>query len=1477
MKKQLLFLLVLAALFFSRTSFGQGCVCSSMWPTTPVTPTTAWTTINTLMYAGDYAVVNVVAGNTYEFTTCAIYGSNVTYDSELTLLTNAQQYIAYNDDFCGTQSYISWTATYTGTVQIHLTEYYLGSGCWTNLTSSSIRYRYTAGALAVPPNNACASATPMTPSVNCNLLSGNTLGATEDPYLDPSCDLAGVYNDVWYSFNTGAYNSVNLTVNLGTATLVGVEIYTSCGVLAPGLSLGGSPGNCDFNTNAPNPTVITGLTPNTNYLLRLFTNASYDVPGTFTACLTVPPPPTVTVNSTGICAGQSVTLTASPSAVGGTYLWSNGATTQSITVTPNTTTTYSVTYSNNGTANGSGTVTVNPLPNINGGQDQTVCQGATVTLNATGGSTYTWDNGVTNGFPFVPNATTTYTVTGTDVNGCQANDQVIVTVNPSPLANTVMNQTLCAGASTTLVSFSGTPGATFNWTNNAPNIGLANSGTGNIAAFTATNSTGNPITANITVTPILAGCSGTPQTFTYTVNPTPVAPNASNVSICNGQTATITASSLANWYTVPTGGVTIGQALAYTTPALNATTTYYMEGVSGPCVSPTRNAVTVTVNPTPSITGNTVICPNTSSQLTGSGIAAPNSPWTSSNPAFATVSNTGLVSAIAFGTTTITYTANTGCSITTIVNVTNPATPTFNPIAAVCSGGNIQLPVTSTNNIQGTWSPAINNTQTTNYTFTPAAGQCATTAQLNVAVNPNPTISGGNSLCANATLQLSGSGTPNANNPWMSGSVNVANISGTGLVSGLNAGTSTITYTDNNGCSTTQNITVNAPPTVTGNTVICPNSNSQLTGSGVAASWTSSNPLIASVSNSGLVSALSFGTSTITYTATTGCSTTILINVTTPTAPTFNAISAVCSGGNIQLPTSSTNNIQGTWSPAVNNTQTTTYTFTPTVGQCATTAQMSVTVNPNPTISGGNALCPGANVQLTGNGTAAANNAWTSSNPANATISNTGLVTGLQAGNTTVTYTNNNGCVATQVVTVNANPVANAGLDQTLCAGGNVTLTGTGTGGVAPYVITWNNGVQNGVPFILNTTGTYTLTVTDNNGCSSIDNVTLTTQSIDWANLQWPVSGVMCLGQTHNVYGQIYMAGVTNAPGQAAGITAQIGVNSTNSNPNSWAISAWSNANFNAQVGNNDEYMAGIGQLLSAGTYYYAFRYSLGQGCPYYYGGFNGGAWDGTNNTSGTLTINNAPNATSNQSACGSYTWQGQTYTQSGTYTHTVPSGAGCDSVLYLNLTIHNDVTGPTTQQNACESYTWNGQTYTQSGTYTYNGTTQFGCDSTATLDLTINQAPSNIQVTLTQGTFTVTAQDASSFAWMDCASGNLIPGETSSSFTPLISGSYAAIANNNCGADTSNCEPIEVEGIDEGGTDQISLFPNPSMGKITLESKGAKIDVISIYDLKGELIFYKSCDLNQVWLDISEYAYGTYIIKVETQLQNQVFRLIKQ
>src|SRR5690606_31958982 len=136
--------------------------------------------------------------------------------------------------------------------------------------------------------------------------------------------------------------------------------------------------------------------------------------------------------------------------------------------------------------------------------------------------------------------------------------------------------------------------------------------------------------------------------------------------------------------------------------------------------------------------------------------------------------------------------------------------------------------------------------------------------------------------------------------------------------------------------------------------------------------------------------------------------------------------------------------------------------------------------------------------------------------------------------------------------------------------------------------------------------------------------VTLTsTDEVDWCNLQFPGSGTITFGGAYDVYAQVYEAGLTDSAGQAAGITAWIGYNTSNINPNdaSWT---WIPATYNVDSGNNDEYRADIGSIIpTSGTYYYASRFQLNGG-PFRYGGYNaggGGFWDGTTNVNGALTL----------------------------------------------------------------------------------------------------------------------------------------------------------------------------------------------------------------------------------------------------------------
>src|SRR6185369_14705604 len=115
-------------------------------------------------------------------------------------------------------------------------------------------------------------------------------------------------------------------------------------------------------------------------------------------------------------------------------------------------------------------------------------------------------------------------------------------------------------------------------------------------------------------------------------------------------------------------------------------------------------------------------------------------------------------------------------------------------------------------------------------TYTNSNG-CQQTAT--VTVNALPTITGTLNVCIGSTTTLTGSGTPAVVNPWVSATPAVANVSNAGVVTGVAAGTSVITYTNNNGCQQTATVTVNALPTITGTLAVCGiGSTTQLAGSG---------------------------------------------------------------------------------------------------------------------------------------------------------------------------------------------------------------------------------------------------------------------------------------------------------------------------------------------------------------------------------------------------------------------------------------------------------------------------------------------------------------------------------------------------------------------------------------------------------------------------------------------------------------------
>lgn len=147
----------------------------------------------------------------------------------------------------------------------------------------------------------------------------------------------------------------------------------------------------------------------------------------------------------------------------------------------------------------------------------------------------------------------------------------------------------------------------------------------------------------------------------------------------------------------------------------------------------------------------------------------------------------------------------------------------------------------------------------------------------------------------------------------------------------------------------------------------------------------------------------------------------------------------------------------------------------------------------------------------------------------------------------------------------------------------------------------------------------YSIKIENNTGVNYSYSVAPPPPAITWANLQFPASGAIETGAAFDVYGQALIPGITGQPTAATGLQSWIGYSTLNTNPDTWTN--WIPATYNQSAGNNDEFYADLGSVISTtGTYFYTTRFQLNSD-EFVYGGYNGGFWNGTTNISGTLTV----------------------------------------------------------------------------------------------------------------------------------------------------------------------------------------------------------------------------------------------------------------
>lgn len=265
-----------------------------------------------------------------------------------------------------------------------------------------------------------------------------------------------VLPDPTHTYNTVGTYDVSLTVTNST----GSESETKTGFITvnalPTINAGADQAVCTGDTVILNGTGATtyiwdnGVTDGTAFTPSATT--TYTVTGTDANNCTATDQVDITVNNLptvsagadiAVCQGSSVILNASGAT---NYSWDNGVL-NGVDFIPNSTAIYTVigTGNNGCTATDSLDITVNALPTVVAGPGQTICEGSSVVLNASGATTFSWDNSVANGITFIPSSTTTYTVTGTDVNGCVNTSTVDITVNPKHYIISIVG--LCVGDS----------------------------------------------------------------------------------------------------------------------------------------------------------------------------------------------------------------------------------------------------------------------------------------------------------------------------------------------------------------------------------------------------------------------------------------------------------------------------------------------------------------------------------------------------------------------------------------------------------------------------------------------------------------------------------------------------------------------------------------------------------------------------------------------------------------------------------------------------------------------------------------------------------------------------------------------------------------------------------------------------------------------------------------------------------------------
>ncbi len=724
----------------------------------------------------------------------------------------------------------------------------------------------------------------------------------------------------------------------------------------------------------------------------------------------------------------------------------------------------------------------------------------------------------------------------------------------------------------------------------------------------------------------------------------------------------------------------------------------------------------------------------------------------------------------------------------------------------------------------------------------------------------NPSFSSGpTTLCAGATATYTASATNGTSTSYaiQSGGANIN--SSTGAVSNV-ASNFTVRATITNACGTVtvdRAVTVNASPSASispATVTICSGNSATITASGGNTySW--SNGLGTGASKT--VSPSANTTYTVTVTDANNCTATASRLVTVnalPNAVITPATSSICAGGSATLSASGGNTFA--WdnglgagaSKTVSPTANTTYTVTVTdANNCTATASRLVTVNalPNAVITPAtSSICAGGSATLTASG----GNTYNWDNGLGSGASKT--VSPNTNTTYTVTVTDANNCTATasREVTVNPSPSASVSPSSAaICSGGSATFTASGG---TNY--NWSNALGSGATKTASpvTTTTYTVTVSDAENCTATATVTITVNQPSASSLNNSIctGGSFFFNNQNLTQAGVYFDTLTNAVGCDSLITLNLSVNSFASSSINATICQGQNYTFNNQT------------LTQSGVYFDTL--STTTGCD--------------SIVTLTLNVGSASASSVTQAICSgnSFDFNGQTYSQTGTYTATLSNASGCDSVVTLNLTVSNTIQNNITQSICSgESFLFDGQQLTQGGTYTANYTGSGGCDSTVILNLSVNSLP---QPAIIQNGNNLSTGSFSSYQWF--LNGQPLQGATTNSIVATQSGNYTVeVADGNgCSASSSafNFTSVGIEKVDANW--DVRIYPNPASSLLTVETNFSDIVTYTIEDVSGRKVQHGEF-LSVGLLDVSTLAQGLYFLVVKVENSPLTKKILKR